>query len=144
MAGWSFPSSSRVRLKIQKVLIEYILLGRLFFQFTGSIAYDTMTRKKLKALWRKLDELRRSPHKAIAVQRFARQLGRRKVKRGKEPNWESDAFPNLRPLSIPDHGGKDLSIGTKNSILNQLEDDLICWEELVTRQEEEAKTKGMK
>jgi hypothetical protein len=103
-----------------------------------------MTRKKLKALWRKLDDLRRSPHKAIAVQRFARQLGRREVKRGKEPTWENDDFPDLRPLSIPDHGGKDLTPGTQNSILNQLEDDLCRWDELVTRQEKEAKTKGTK
>jgi len=103
-----------------------------------------MTRKKLRALGRKLGQLRQSPQKAIAVQTLAQQLGRRKVKRGKEPTWESDIFPDLRPLSIPDHGGKNLSIGTKNSILNQLEDDLNYWDELVTRQEEEARTKGKK
>jgi hypothetical protein len=42
--------------------------------------------------------------------------------------WESEQF-DLFALSIPDHGGKDLAIGTQRSILNQLEDDVLAWEE---------------
>jgi hypothetical protein len=43
--------------------------------------------------------------------------------------WESNEFPTLRPLSIPDHGNKDLAPGTQSSILNQLEDDIFAWDE---------------
>lgn len=75
--------------------------------------------------------MRRSPQKAISLQGLAKQLGRKPVKRGKEPTWESEQFPELYAVTIPDHGGKDIPIGTKNSILTQLEDDLIAWEALL-------------
>ena len=94
-----------------------------------------MNRKKLKKLGQRLAELRRASPKAIALQRLAKQLGRRKVRRGKEPTWENDHFLELRPLSIPDHGGKELPSGTKHSILNQLEDDLTSWDERLAAQE---------
>jgi hypothetical protein len=44
-------------------------------------------------------------------------------------------FPDLWPLSIPDHGSRDLSRGTKNSILTQLEEDLLAWDEKITSEE---------
>lgn len=88
-----------------------------------------MNRKTLNKLWREIKALRGTSIKAIAIQRVAKKLGRQKVKRGKEPTWESVEFPFLRPLTIPNHGGKDLSPGVKNSVLNQLEDDLLAWEE---------------
>jgi hypothetical protein len=37
-------------------------------------------------------------------------------------------FDELFPLSIPRHGGRDLSVGTQRSILDQLEDDVLAWE----------------
>lgn len=88
-----------------------------------------MNRKKLDELKRELAQRRRSPQKAAALEAVARRLGRRPVKRGKEPMWQSDEFDHLYPLSIPHHGGRDLAIGTKNSILDQLEDDVLAWEE---------------
>jgi hypothetical protein len=94
-----------------------------------------MNRKKLNRLWRQIEGMRSSSLKAIEIQRLAKQLGREKVKRGKEPTWESHEFQHLRALSIPDHGAKDLSTGVKHSILNQLEDDLISWDERITQQE---------
>jgi hypothetical protein len=103
-----------------------------------------MTRNKFKKLRLKLAQMRHSPQKADALQKFAGQLGRRLASRGKEPTWVSDRFPQLRPLSIPDHGNRDVAPGTKNSILNQLEDDLNSWDEQLTKQEEEAETKDMK
>ena len=42
--------------------------------------------------------------------------------------WMSSEF-DLPPLSIPHHGGKDFATATRNSILNQLEDDILAWEE---------------
>src|SRR3954452_25335430 len=86
--------------------------------------------RKLGKLRRKYESLRRAPQKALALQRLAKTLGRVKVNRGKEPMWENQIFSHLRPLSIPDHGaGRDLPTETKNSVLIQLEDDLIAWEE---------------
>lgn len=90
-----------------------------------------MNRRKLDKLKRELEQLRRSPQKAIALQSLAKRLGRKRVKRGKEPMWESHEFAQLYPLSIPDHGGRDLATGTKNSILDQLEEDILCWEERI-------------
>jgi hypothetical protein len=49
--------------------------------------------------------------------------------------YESEIFPHLRPLSIPNHKGRDMPPGTKNSILNQLEDDVDAWDEALSRQE---------
>ncbi|MBV9636642.1 MAG: type II toxin-antitoxin system HicA family toxin [Methylobacteriaceae bacterium] len=51
------------------------------------------------------------------------------VKRGKEPMWESAEFDELYVLAIPRHGNRDLAPGTKKSILDQLEDDVLAWEE---------------
>jgi hypothetical protein len=101
----------------------------------SSVADDTMDRKKLERISRQLGSLRRSQPKAKELQSLAGQLGRKSVNRGKEPMYESEAFPHLRPLSIPNHKGRDLPTGTKNSILNQLEEDLDAWEAAVSRSE---------
>lgn len=74
-----------------------------------------------------MKRLRKTPQNARSIQKLAKALGRVIVKRGSEPNWINPKFPTLRPVSIPDHGGKDLATGTKNSILDQLEDDLNEW-----------------
>jgi hypothetical protein len=94
-----------------------------------------MNRRKLNKLWRTVEGLRRQSPKALEIQKLARQLVRKKVKRGKEPVWESLEFQYLRALSIPDHGGRDLTPGVLHSILNQLEDDLNSWDERITQQE---------
>jgi len=98
-----------------------------------------MKRNRLNKLWRQLDGLRHSSVKALEIQKLAKQLGREKVKRGKEPTWESREFQELRPLSIPDHGGKDLSPGVKYSVLNELENDVISWDERLTQEEKRSK-----
>jgi hypothetical protein len=87
-----------------------------------------MNRKKLNKVKRELIQLRRSPQKAATLESLAGRLGRKLVKRGKEPMWENVEFDELFPLSIPRHGGRDLSVGTKRSILDQLEDDVLAWE----------------
>jgi hypothetical protein len=93
-----------------------------------------MDRKRLQKIRREAESLRDTQAKAAALQRLARRLGREKVNRGKEPMYESEPFPNLRPLSIPMHKGRDMPTGTKNSILNQLEEDIDAWHELITKQ----------
>jgi len=72
--------------------------------------------------------MRRNPQKARDLERIAKQLGREKENRGKEPVWVNPSL-GVFPLSIPHHGGQDLPIGTRNSILNVLETDLLAWEE---------------
>lgn len=94
-------------------------------------------RRKLEKLRRELKDLRRSPQKAASIQSLATRLGRRLGKHGKHPMWESAEFPELFPLSIPDHGGKDLPPGTRNSILNQLEDDILAWESRLSDDEDD-------
>jgi hypothetical protein len=99
-----------------------------------------MTRNKLSKIRRAIEELRGASAKAIDIQRLAKQLGRVKIKRGKEPTWVSADFGDmLRPLSIPDHGGRDFPPGTKNSMLNSLEDDVFAWDERLTQEERESR-----
>jgi hypothetical protein len=96
-----------------------------------------MNRTKLNKLRAQLDKMRREQLKAADLERLANKLGRKKVVRGKEPTWESEFFRELRPLTIPHHGAKDLSIGVKRSVLNALEDDLLAWEAKLDDEEEE-------
>jgi hypothetical protein len=42
--------------------------------------------------------------------------------------WVSP-FDHLFALSIPDHGQKDFPPGVRNVILNELEGDLVAWDE---------------
>jgi predicted RNA binding protein YcfA (HicA-like mRNA interferase family) len=96
-----------------------------------------MNRKKLEKIQREVDKFRRSSIKAADVERLARQLGRKRAKHkgGSEPMWENHEFPDLRALSIPHHSNKDFKPGTKNSILDQLEEDILSWEERLELEE---------
>jgi hypothetical protein len=87
--------------------------------------------RKMKALHASLQ--RKGGVSASEVQELAVGLGRTKFTgRGKEPTWINASLTHLRPLSIPDHGGgKDLKVGTKNSILNQLQEDIDAWTLLI-------------
>jgi hypothetical protein len=94
-----------------------------------------MTRRQLETIRRNMQALRRSQPKAKELRGLASRLGRKRVRRGKEPTYESEAFPHLRPLAIPNHKGRDMPTGTKNSVLTQLEDDWDAWDEALSRQE---------
>jgi hypothetical protein len=96
-----------------------------------------MNRRKLSKLRREWEQMWRSPQKASALSSLARRLGRTRVNRGKHPMWESK-FEHLFVLSIPDHGQKDLPPGTRNVILNELENDLLAWDEWLSEHEGEA------
>lgn len=70
-------------------------------------------------------ELRRSGGvKSARLGGLAKRLGRTLVPRGKHPTWVSQVLPEAPPLSIPDHGGRDLNRHTAGVILDQLEADL--------------------
>jgi hypothetical protein len=102
--------------------------------FTGfDIVYSTMDRRKLDKLQREIERMRRASVRASDVQSIARKLGRQIVNRGKEPMWDNIELPGQPVLAIPSHGGKDLSPGVKNSVLDQLEDDILAWEERLLR-----------
>ena len=87
-----------------------------------------MNRRRLDRIKRLLQQARRSQQKARDLETLARMLGRRQDKRGREPTWVHDELL-VYPLSIPHHGSRDLAPGTRNSILNVLEADVIAWEE---------------
>ena len=87
-----------------------------------------MNRSKLTKLRSELTSMRRSPQRARDLEALAQKLGRKQVKRGKEPVWESDYFLHLCPVAIPRHGGKDLRNPTKNQVLASLEEDLEAWD----------------
>jgi hypothetical protein len=91
-----------------------------------------MDRERLDKLHIRVAGLRKKGGiKYTALESLARALGRVPFKRGKEPTWINKIFPDLRPLSIPRHGSKDLNRITANNILDQLELDISKFEELI-------------
>lgn len=67
----------------------------------------------------------RRPEVFISI---AKQLGRTKANRGKEPNYTRERDPSLSPpLSIPNHSG-DVKPGTARSIIDALLSDIDDWE----------------
>lgn len=104
--------------------------------FTKSydIAYDTMDARKLARIRGEIEAARRKPQSQDDLIRLAERLGRTRSKRGKEPTWVTD-LPDLFPLSIPYAKGGDLKPGTKKSILNQLEGDVLAWDEILQERE---------
>ena len=88
-----------------------------------------MDEKRIARIRGELASMRRSPQNARSLERIAKQLGRTMDgRRGKEPLWVNPEL-GVYPLAIPHHGGKDLPPGTRNNILNMLEEDLMAWED---------------
>jgi HicA toxin of bacterial toxin-antitoxin, len=91
-----------------------------------------MNREKLDKLRKRVEELRKKGGIGYAeLESLARALGRVYSKRGKHQTWVNQIFPELRPISIPHHGSKDLNRITANNILDQLELDIDKFEELI-------------
>ena len=89
-----------------------------------------MNKKKLNRIQRHMRALR---SKSASLRKndlvgVAKALGRSRFNRGKEPTYVSTPFPDLRPVSIPSHPGT-LKRFTALGILDQLEDDVLRWEE---------------
>jgi hypothetical protein len=101
------------------------------------ITYDIMNKVRLSRLRRKLQSLRGRPAniRTRELTSLASSLGRRRHSRGKEPTFVSDAFPGARPISIPSHP-RALNRLTATNILDQLEEDIFRWEELLGREHE--------
>lgn len=92
------------------------------------IAYSIMKRKKLSKLRGELAAMRQRVCRARDFEQMAKSLGRKLDDRGKHPMWISEEF-DLPPLSIQHHGGKDIPKPTARYIIDQLEEDLLAWEE---------------
>ena len=91
-----------------------------------------MNRRKLNKIKQDIDGFRnRGGVKSSKLESLAKRLGRDKSNRGKEPTWVNKQFPDLRPLSIPHHGARDLNKFTARGILDQLEEDFEKWEEVL-------------
>jgi hypothetical protein len=87
-----------------------------------------MNRKKLQKIQEELAGMRRRMVKQAEMESIAKQLGRCLVNRGKHPNWESEVFSHLDALSIPDHGGRDLTKTVRTGAIKALEQDIAAWE----------------
>jgi predicted RNA binding protein YcfA (HicA-like mRNA interferase family) len=81
-----------------------------------------MDRKTLEKLRGELEAMKGVPQRGSDVASLAERLGRKRVKRGKEPTFESDF--DIPVITIPMHGSKSLKNGTQRGILIQLEDAL--------------------
>lgn len=93
-----------------------------------------MNRQKLDKIRKQVEELRKKGGiKSSELESLARALGRVRSMRGKHPIWVNKTFPELRPLSIPRHGSKDLNRITANIILDQLELDIVKYEECIDK-----------
>jgi len=91
-----------------------------------------MNREKLQKLRKWVEKLRKKGGIGNSeLESLARALGRVRSKKGKHPTWVNKTFPDLRPLSIPHHGSKDLNRITANNILDQLELDINKFEEII-------------
>jgi hypothetical protein len=94
------------------------------------IASDIVNLKNLRKIKLELQQIRRSPQgrAAVDLEAIARQLGRYRDRRGKEPTYVRFDDPALTPpLSIPGHVG-DLKVGTVRSIVDVLLNDVDEWE----------------
>lgn len=87
---------------------------------------------------KELGEMRKSPQgrKAGELITIAKQLGREKDPRGKEPTYVREINPELSPpLSIPNHSG-EMNPWTAKSIIDALLDDVGEWELYLEEQED--------
>lgn len=98
------------------------------FSLHSDITGDTMSPKKLKKLRKKIEALRRRGGISTGeLEAIAQKLGRKRHKRGKEPNWVSEILLDSFPISIPGHGS--LNKFTARNILDRLEQDVDAIEE---------------
>ena len=89
-----------------------------------------MNKKKLKKIQLALKEMLKSPQgrRSSELEGLARQLGREKDARGKEPTYVRKLNPALSPpLSIPNHSG-EMKTNTTRSIIEALLDDAAEWD----------------
>jgi len=95
-----------------------------------------MNLRKLGKIEGQLKAILRSPlnRSSADMRRYAVQLERKMVNRGKEPTFERTDPPPFPPLTIPGHPG-DLAPGTARSVAQQLLSDCDEWRLYLEHQE---------
>lgn len=90
-----------------------------------------MDKKKLAKIRVQLDGLYASAYgvKPATLISLATQLKRVRDTRGKEPTFVREIDPLAPPITIPNHKGKTLKLGTARSIVRQLLDDVDAWQQ---------------
>lgn len=103
------------------------------------IIYNIMS-GKIEKLRRELNAFRARKRSLRAAEliSFAERIGRKRVKRGKEPTYERQGW---FPLTIPNHPG-NLAIGTASSILDQLEEDIERLASQINKREDHNEKEG--
>ena len=86
-----------------------------------------MDRKKLDKLQEELDAMRRTQIRASDLESLAARFGRALGKRGKHPMWENLNLASRPPLSIPDHGQRDVSHTVRKVCFSVLQGDIDAW-----------------
>jgi hypothetical protein len=91
----------------------------------------------LRTIRDELDQVRRGGRRKTAAQleQLAMRLGREKHPAARESTYCSTLLTGLPPLNIPAHGG-DLRFATAQYILDQLDDDIVCLNEICEEDEE--------
>ena len=100
------------------------------------IADNIMNKSKIRKLESILEGILKSPHSRSSseLRRYAGQVGRIMVNRGKEPTFERAIPPPLPALTIPGHPG-DLAPGTVKNVVRQLLSDCDEWKLYLFEQE---------
>ena len=96
-----------------------------------------MTPKKLRNIKEKIAAYRKkaSNLRHRDLERIALALGRKRVKRGKEPTYESTLLETT-VVTIPDHGTKTVSPGVAKNVLDVFEEDVFWLEEQLEEQKQ--------
>jgi len=100
-----------------------------------------MTRDQLRKIERDIAAARRRSNTHRDLKAIATKLRRVRLKgaavRGKEPAFVSTVFPKAHPISIPDHGSRNLSPWVQRNVLNDLEGDVLRFEEKLRKEEQD-------
>jgi hypothetical protein len=98
-------------------------------RFTGNTVGGTMNENKLNDIQAEIRSLkvRAGNFSEREVVGIAEKLGLRRAKRGSEPTYVSDDFPDKRPVRIPSH--RVLKRGTALAVLSDLKDYVFYWRE---------------
>jgi len=97
---------------------------------SDDIIYNTVTTESVEKLRQQVDRLRRQGDvKRRELESLAEKIGRKLDRSKSEPIYKSARFPEHKIISIPNH--RKIKRFIKEQVLNDLEDDLDAWEELL-------------
>ncbi len=89
---------------------------------------------RLHRLQAEIRALRQMPSNSARLEMLACRLGRKVHDAGARPIWTSSRFSHLPPLAIASSGERNLPGGARHRILDQLEEDVLAWSEMLERE----------